>query len=140
MPSTKPCPDCGVLPGKKHRGCCDVERCGVCGGQAISCGCRDKCSGVRCTRTLWTGDWPGVAECRERGWYSQDQHIPNSRWGSFCPCPPDAPGASEDLNRWAWFQVTGKDDMYDGCDRVPLDAAAYAASAAAFRAYWLSKP
>lgn len=68
---------------------------------------------------LWDGEWPGVAECRKRGWYAQDGHGPNSRWGSFCPCGPDALGAREDLNRFAWFKHTGKDDLYDGCDRVP---------------------
>jgi hypothetical protein len=65
----------------------------------------------------WTGEWPGVAECRERGWFCQDGHGPDRRWGSFCPCPPDAPGATEDLNRLARFNATGVDNMYEGCDR-----------------------
>lgn len=69
--------------------------------------------------SVWTGEWPGVAECRERGWYCQDGHGPHSRYGSFCPCPPDAPGAMEDLNRLEVFKRTGVDCLYDGCDRTP---------------------
>jgi len=69
----------------------------------------------------WTGEWPGIAECRERGWYCQDGFGPSSRWGSFCPCPKDAPGAMEDLNRLAYFKTFGKDGLYDGCDRKPRE-------------------
>jgi len=35
------CHDCHCPPRKLHHPGCDQERCAVCGGQAISCGCGD---------------------------------------------------------------------------------------------------
>ena len=146
----KNCPDCNVESGQMHIHGCDTERCPLCQGQLISCGCVYRVNGMKRnqleelfpdiyhngpTKEMydkfdaaveeaggylpWLGEWPDVAECRERGWYCQDGHGPDYRWGSFCPCPPDAPGAIEDLNRWVRFQQTGVDDMYEGCDRKP---------------------
>lgn len=101
--SERPCPDCGVKPAENHRPGCDVERCVLCGHQAISCGCYDdddagydedvaRCGG----RLPWTGEWPGDAECREFGWYAV--LIPGRGWVS---CDKDTPDAAEDLNRLA---------------------------------------
>ena len=35
------CPDCNALFGHYHHPGCDQERCPVCGGQLILCGCID---------------------------------------------------------------------------------------------------
>lgn len=95
-----PCPDCQVGPGEKHQKGCDVERCSICKGQRLMCGCK----GHQKKKSIWTGEWPGVAECRERGWFHKS--------GSSVPCSPDAPNAEPDLNRLAGFHATGKDE-YD---------------------------
>lgn len=87
------CGDCRVAPGQLHRLGCDVERCPNCGGQLISCDCslRKRRTG----RMPWTGEWPGVAECREFGWYCRR----NPDGPGYVPCGPDHPGAVEDLSR-----------------------------------------
>lgn len=83
------CPDCGVKPGEKHHENCDVERCPECGGQYLSCG-----HDAVLPRLPWTGEWPGVMECREFGWYAL--FSPSDSW---VRCGADQPGATEDLNR-----------------------------------------
>lgn len=85
------CPDCDVEPNEPHLEGCDVERCATCGGQKISCDCEP---------LPWTGEWPGVAECREFGWYCVMR--PGEGW---VRCGKDDPGATEDLNRLAWDAI-----------------------------------
>ena len=56
---TNTCPDCGVVGGANHQHGCDVARCKSCGGQVLSCDCKDP------GEDKWTGLWPGVKECYE---------------------------------------------------------------------------
>lgn len=117
------CPDCGVEPGARHKGGCDVERCARCGRQALSCNCVYEVNGID-PRTMeethpeiysdgatdemlkkfddewgaraiiWNGVWPGVSECQEYGWYAK--FTPGKGWQQ---CEKTDEGATEDLNR-----------------------------------------
>lgn len=82
------CPDCQVQPGDPHHQNCDVARCLVTGMQRLQC--RD----YDCGDDVWTGLWPGEAECREYGWYVQFD--PGRGW---VRCDADDQGAEPDLNR-----------------------------------------
>ena len=55
----------------------------------------------------WGGEWPGRAECRMRGWWAV--MVPGEGWR---PCEPGTPGAVEDLNRLAYFDEQGRDELY----------------------------
>ena len=90
--ATERCPDCGASPGELHQPACDVEQCPYCGGQLLSCDCRR--IPPLDDRMPWRGLWPGVAECREFGWFAR--LVPGKGW---VPCDPKEPDAREDLNR-----------------------------------------
>jgi len=98
------CPDCGVKPGKPHLINCDVERCPICGMQALQCfidcpccgGLFASCENVEVEykdKVLWTGIWPGVLECQELNLWSK--MIKGKGW---IRCDKDDPEASESLN------------------------------------------
>lgn len=68
MNELKNCHDCGAKPGETHIGGCDVERCSVCGGQAICCNCDgDDRLDHDPLFARWTGFWPGEAEAKFLG-------------------------------------------------------------------------
>ncbi len=63
------CRDCGVATGALHDPGCDVERCKMCGWQALSCDCfgGGVVDGRDAKSTVWTGRWPGTLEVEEYG-------------------------------------------------------------------------
>jgi hypothetical protein len=108
------CNDCGAEVGEEHADGCDVARCLAYGSQRIQCGPGSRLvpfrvdpghvevvhvfDGHDCGRDVWTGQWPGVAECAEFGWWVV--FLPNGN-PSWRPVPAGTPGAAPDLNRLA---------------------------------------
>jgi hypothetical protein len=90
------CHDCGVEPGTFHQVGCDVERCMNCGGQAISCDCTDK-DFLKAGRDPWTGEWPGVKDCREFNLWCK-WVAPGGPGKGWVKCGKEDPEAREDLN------------------------------------------
>jgi hypothetical protein len=94
------CKDCHVEPGTAHSEGCDVARCMLTGIQRIQHDCAphcDSCSCTPCEPDIWTGEWPGVAECREFGWWCY--FGPDHGERGWVRCAADDPRARPDLNR-----------------------------------------
>ncbi|MFH9425199.1 YgjP-like metallopeptidase domain-containing protein [Streptomyces sp. NPDC017529] len=90
LPQSAPnaaCPVCSTPPGALHADHCDIARCALTGRQ------RDTCHPANVCNTTWTGQYPGIAECTEYGFYYR--HGPNG----YEPCNADDPDAHHDLNR-----------------------------------------
>ena len=51
------CPDCNASIGEEHDENCDVAECDTCGGQRLSCDCKEE------NHAKWTGYWPGIDYC-----------------------------------------------------------------------------
>jgi hypothetical protein len=85
--SDKTCPDCGVSPGTLHLENCDVALCSIDGQQRLMCEHEEGNGGT------WTGEWPGVVECREFNLFSR--FVPGL---GFVPVDRGDPAAVEDLN------------------------------------------
>jgi hypothetical protein len=91
------CGDCDVEPRQFHREHCDVARCPSTGRQRLSCDC-DGDDYDNCPCDVWTGEWPGSAECREFDFWSRAD--PKRSTGEYwVRCDKDHPDAWPDLNR-----------------------------------------
>lgn len=82
------CPGCKTGLGQPHLGACDVARCSVCGGQAISCDCPGDPSPTR-----WDGLWLMVFEAVQLGRFAR--FVPGQSW---VPCGMNDDGAVAGLS------------------------------------------
>lgn len=83
------CPSCEVAPGNPHGELCTLALCAITGRQRYVCGHRR-----RGCNTVWTGEYPGLAEAIEYGFYAH--LVPGRGWQE---CAADAPDTMPDLNR-----------------------------------------
>lgn len=117
------CPDCAVPVGVEHRQGCDVARCLWNGGQRMTHELpRSTVAHLvglevhdftppshDCGRDVWTGEWPGIEDCRRLGfwcqWFNLTTGQPEESGSitgdphTFRPCGPADAFAIEDLNR-----------------------------------------
>lgn len=92
MSKLRNCHDCAVAPGAYHKPGCDVERCPLCGGQMITCGC-DHGNLKEKDLLPWTGIWPGEEECIKFGFWCK------GGLGGWIKCDKSDPEARPNLNR-----------------------------------------
>lgn len=101
---TDQCPDCAVPTGAPHAAGCDVARCLVTGLQRLSC----RHLAHDCGEDVWSGRWPGEAECEEFDWWAYFVPYGNPSWR---PCGPDHAAARHDLNRLVREALWDRDAM-----------------------------
>jgi hypothetical protein len=101
MTAPRSCQDCGANPGESHGDGCDTALCLHTGRQRLSCDVGTAVFGWPethphddCGSQVWSGAWPGEAECEVFGWHSY--FVPHKGW---LRCGPDYPEAGPDLNR-----------------------------------------
>jgi len=113
--TARPCPDCAAPTGTPHADGCDVARCLHSGGQRLMCQMLGGTpviqeidgeptigaihDGHDCGADVWTGRWPGEAECEEFGWWSVFYGFDKIGGTGWLRCGPDTPEAVPDLTR-----------------------------------------
>lgn len=92
---TGPCPGCGAAVGSLHDLGCDVARCLETGFQRMTCH-----EDHDCGHDIWSGEWPGVVECIELGWFQPDGHADLNRLYAESMASPPTVRWSRDAARF----------------------------------------
>lgn len=109
------CGDCGAKPGEFHDLGCDVERCAICGGQLIGCGCVYEANGI----TAWSLEetHPEVFNSgpTEAMWAVFDAEV--EKLGGRLPWTGEFPGsdACREFDFWCFWDETSR--RWVRCDR-----------------------